>query len=71
MRRLVKRAGVGRVTPHMLRHGFATQLVRNGVDIETVRQLMGHASIAMTVQYLHSDTRTKERAVASLSHLLS
>jgi len=71
MRRLVRVAGVGNVTPHQLRHTFATQLVRSGVDIRTIQELLGHANITMTVKYLHSDTRTKAAAVRTLAHLLS
>jgi site-specific recombinase XerD len=58
------------ITPHKLRHTFATHLIRNGVDIGTVRDLLGHADIHTTGLYLHSDTRTKEVAVGTLSGLL-
>ena len=58
------------ITPHKLRHTFATHLIRNDVDIGTVRDLLGHADIHTTGIYLHSDTRTKEVAVGTLSGLL-
>ncbi|MFA7429631.1 MAG: tyrosine-type recombinase/integrase [Rhodospirillaceae bacterium] len=49
---LAKRAGiVRRVTPHMLRHTAATQLIEAGVDIRFVQKLLGHASIATTQIY--------------------
>lgn len=41
------------VTPHTLRHSFATDLMRNGADIRYVQQLMHHKSIQTTAQYLH------------------
>lgn len=69
MRKVSTRVGFV-VTPHILRHTFATHLARNGVDVETIRALMGHASLLTTAIYMHSDTRTKAVAVASLRSLL-
>lgn len=49
---LAKRAGITRrVTPHMLRHTAATQLIEAGIDIRFVQKLLGHASIATTQIY--------------------
>ncbi len=62
-------AGQG-ITPHKLRHTFATHLIRNGVDIRTVQELMGHSELETTAKYLHSDTRTKQLAVGRLNGLL-
>jgi len=62
-------AGQG-ITPHKLRHTFATHLIRNGVDIRTVQELMGHSELETTTKYLHSDTRTKQAAVGKLNGLL-
>lgn len=55
-----------RVTPGMLRHTFATHLLKAGIDIETLRQLMGHRSIETTQRYVHSLRESAREAVETL-----
>ena len=55
------------VTSHRLRHTFGTELTRNGVDIVTVAELMGHASLETTRLYTRPSEADMQRAVDALS----
>ena len=51
---------------HDLRHTFASHLVMNGVDIKTVQELLGHASVTMTMKYSHLAPDHRTRAIKTL-----
>jgi site-specific recombinase XerD len=53
-----------RVTPHMLRHTAATQLIEAGVDIRYIQRLLGHASLSTTEIYTHVSNRALRRVVS-------
>jgi site-specific recombinase XerD len=65
LRKAAQVAGLGvRVTPHMLRHTAATQLIEAGIDIRYIQRLLGHASLSTTEIYTHISDTALRRVVS-------
>jgi len=72
IRRMIKQAAreagiTGRITPHVLRHTFATDMYNRGVPADAISRILGHDSIEETSLYIHVSDKLKKKALEKIS----
>lgn len=68
-RRLRDEQGLPELSPHVLRHTYATALLAEGLDVRSLQALMGHESVATTMRYLHPSADDLARSIDKLKGL--
>jgi integrase len=67
LKKACRKAGLQDVTWHTFRHTFASRLTGGGADLVTVKELLGHSEISVTMRYAHTNREAKARAVRLLA----
>ncbi len=69
---ILKKCGLNHVGVHTTRHTFASRCIELGMDSKTLSEILGHASVATTLNtYVHSNKKSKEDGINMLSYLFS
>lgn len=68
--RMLKRAGVPNRKFHAIRHTFATEAIRHGVDVKDLQLLMGHSDLETTYVYVQSDDDSRKKAILQMGNLV-
>ena len=58
------------ISPHNLRHSYATHLIESGVDLLEIKDILGHESILTTVRYTQLTDQTKRNAITRINALM-
>jgi site-specific recombinase XerC len=70
LRKAVSKAGIDKsVTPHTLRHSYATHMIESGVDLRSVQLMLGHSSLQSTSRYIHLTHARMQRLQSPLDVL--
>ncbi len=67
IRKYTKEAGIRRITPHVLRHSFATEMYSRGVPFSAIQAMLGHENKAETALYIHVTDQMKQQGLAQVS----
>ena len=71
LRTACKKIGIEKFRFHDLRHTAATNMVKAGVDLVTIKEILGHSTIQMTMVYCHSSQESKRKAVQELKNIFT